>query len=337
MEKPKISIIIPVYNVEKWLNSCLLSVENQSFQEWEAIVIDDASSDNSFDIAHKFELQDSRFKILRLPENLGLGGARNAGCLVAQGDYLFFLDSDDLLPKNILMDMYEVAQKEEADMLIGDFYTFFDGKVEPSTEKMYPANPVFFKNFPYPHVVITWRDMSNNFDLFMISNYSTTCWGKLFKRNLWQELGCHSPQNLRMAEDFIPVKKMIFGSKRIVPYPYCVILYRKRSGSATTKRSLKAFEIIRAYPEAKKMFFEFFPNFEMNEYFEKFFILAFRDHMYFLLPYSKWYSFFKETACIIERMDYAKKIGSLNGISLKNWSSCKIKTFAYLILMPVNS
>ena len=93
---PAISIIIPIYNVEKYLRRCLESVQNQTFTDWEAICVNDGSSDSSADIVREFAARDARFKLVN-KENGGLSDARNAGMAVASGEYILYLDSDDFI------------------------------------------------------------------------------------------------------------------------------------------------------------------------------------------------------------------------------------------------
>ena len=96
MKKPKFSIIVPVYNTEKYLKRCLDSIKSQSFKDYEVIIVNDGSTDNSSDIISKYP-----YKIIN-QENLGLSRARNNGVKEASGDYLIFLDSDDYIEKDLL-------------------------------------------------------------------------------------------------------------------------------------------------------------------------------------------------------------------------------------------
>ena len=105
---PKISIIIPVYNTEKYLPECLDSVLSQIFQDFEIVCVNDGSTDNSLDILNHYAQKDKRFKIIS-QENQGLSGARNTGLDKVNGDYIFFLDSDDTIPSHALETMVKIA------------------------------------------------------------------------------------------------------------------------------------------------------------------------------------------------------------------------------------
>ncbi|MDR1730312.1 MAG: glycosyltransferase [Prevotellaceae bacterium] len=117
--KKKVSIIIPVYNVESYLEECLQSVVNQTFQDMEIILIDDGSSDRSPDIMRMFAEQDDRIKIIT-QVNSGVSAARNRGLRAASGEYFLFIDSDDAILPNTVESLYRRAIKNQNDLLIGN-------------------------------------------------------------------------------------------------------------------------------------------------------------------------------------------------------------------------
>ena len=111
MFNPKISIIVPVYKVEKYLHRCLDSIVNQTFTDWECILIDDGSPDNSGIICDEYAQMDRRFKVIH-QENKGVSAARNAGLDVAKGEWIGFVDSDDWIEKETYEVAYNKAIKE---------------------------------------------------------------------------------------------------------------------------------------------------------------------------------------------------------------------------------
>lgn len=117
---PKISVIIPVYNAEKYLQRCLDSVCKQSLKEIEIICIDDCSSDNSLEILKKYSKNYKNLIVLHLEKNGGESAARNAGLALAQGEYLAFVDNDDELDLNFLEKLYQKARAENADIVKGE-------------------------------------------------------------------------------------------------------------------------------------------------------------------------------------------------------------------------
>ena len=113
---PAISVIIPIYNVEKYLRRCLDSVKNQTFPDWEAICVNDGSPDNSAEILEEYAKKDARFKIVN-KENGGLSDARNAGMAVASGKYILYLDSDDFIHPQTMEIAYSLASRDGSDIV----------------------------------------------------------------------------------------------------------------------------------------------------------------------------------------------------------------------------
>lgn len=113
---PAVSIIIPIYNVEKYLRRCLESILNQTFQDWEAICVNDGSPDNSAAIIEEYAKRDSRFKIVT-KENGGLSDARNAGMKVATGEFVLYVDSDDFIHPQTLEITHSLAVRDGSDIV----------------------------------------------------------------------------------------------------------------------------------------------------------------------------------------------------------------------------
>ena len=111
----KVSVIIPVYNVEPYLKQCMDSVVGQTLKDIEIICVDDGSTDNSLDILREYAAEDSRIQIIE-QKNAGAGAARNNGMRYATGKYLSFLDSDDFFEPRMLEKAYDLAEKDQADL-----------------------------------------------------------------------------------------------------------------------------------------------------------------------------------------------------------------------------
>jgi len=122
--RPKISIIIPMYNVEKYLRRCLNSVLNQTFTEWQAILVDDGSPDKSGEIAEEYATKDNRFVVIH-KENGGLSDARNVGMSKATGEYIMYLDSDDFIHSQTMEIAYNVAKKNKSDIVSFTYDRFY--------------------------------------------------------------------------------------------------------------------------------------------------------------------------------------------------------------------
>lgn len=131
----KISVIVPVYGVEKYIKKCISSIVNQTYSNLEIIIVDDGTKDNSIKIVED-NFNDKRIKIYH-KENGGLASARNYGIKKASGDYLFFVDSDDFLDTNCLFDMYNEIKEKNVDMVISDYYKYYEDGTK-THEKMIP-------------------------------------------------------------------------------------------------------------------------------------------------------------------------------------------------------
>lgn len=123
MKTPLVSVIIPVYNVEKYLEQCLDSIINQTLKDIEIICVDDGSTDRSLEILQEYKEKDNRIKVLT-QKNLYAGVARNTGLKVATGKYLSFLDSDDFFELNMLEEMYNKAEKDNSDIVICGWHNY---------------------------------------------------------------------------------------------------------------------------------------------------------------------------------------------------------------------
>ncbi|MBC9718179.1 bifunctional glycosyltransferase family 2 protein/CDP-glycerol:glycerophosphate glycerophosphotransferase [Streptomyces sp. TRM66268-LWL] len=131
---PRFSVIVPVYKVQAYLHECLDSVLEQSYTDFELIVVDDASPDGSAAIIDEFAARDARVKAIHLPENIGLGPARNKGMSQACGEYLIFLDSDDTLTPDALRSVSErLKETDSPDVLVFDYVSaYWDGRLAPN-------------------------------------------------------------------------------------------------------------------------------------------------------------------------------------------------------------
>ena len=117
----KVSVIVPVYNVEKYIDKCLQSIKNQSLEDFECLIVNDGTKDNSIEIAKKTIGKDSRFRFLD-KENGGLSDARNFGLNEATGEYICFIDGDDYIDRDLLKLSYEKAKEHDSDIVCFDLY-----------------------------------------------------------------------------------------------------------------------------------------------------------------------------------------------------------------------
>lgn len=121
MQKPLISVIVPIYNAEKYLHRCMDSILNQTYKNLEIVLIDDGSKDSSGTICDAYAAKDSRIKVIH-QENSGVSAARNAGLDAAFGDYITFVDSDDYITADMIYELYRTCEDEHCDCSIGGYY-----------------------------------------------------------------------------------------------------------------------------------------------------------------------------------------------------------------------
>lgn len=182
--KVKISVIIPVYNVEKYVIPCLESVKNQTFKEFEAIIVNDGSTDNSLDIVNDYISKNSIKNFFVISQkNQGLSASRNHGMDIAKGEWLFFLDADDWVENNALELLVESAEKYNSDLVIGGYQAVDDviGKTE------------LWSNYPYEYGKIP--EEFNGLHSFGF------CWGRLFKRKIVEDNILRFEERVAYAED----------------------------------------------------------------------------------------------------------------------------------------
>ena len=123
----KISVIIPVYNDEKYLEQCVESVLTQSYHNLEVILVDDGSTDATPAICEDFRRQDDRIRVI-YKQNEGIGASRNTGLAMATGDYILFIDHDDWLLEDHIQKLYDLLKKNQVDIAIGNFSGFLEEK-----------------------------------------------------------------------------------------------------------------------------------------------------------------------------------------------------------------
>ena len=160
----KISVIIPIYNVEPYLKRCLDSVVNQTLSDIEIILINDCSTDNSLEIAQSYTQKDKRIILIDLPINQGAAAARNKGLEVASGEYLGFVDPDDAIDLNFYEELYKKAKETDADIIKGNLILFnLDGTTTLSTlnEKI-TKNGRFEFSYEWPSAIYKHSFVKDN-------------------------------------------------------------------------------------------------------------------------------------------------------------------------------
>lgn len=215
---PKVSVIVPIYNVEKYLEKCINSLLSQTLEDIQIILVNDGSKDNSGNIAKEYEKNNKNRIIYVEKENGGLSDARNYGLKYATGDFIAFLDSDDYIEKNAYEEMFNKAIEENADYVECDFIWEFPNKIR--VDKQYP-----YKNKKE-----------------MLSFVRVVAWNKLIKRQLITDNNLEFPKGLRYEDVEFTYKLIPFINKfTYVDKPF--IHYVQREGSIANVQNERTAEI----------------------------------------------------------------------------------------------
>ena len=227
----KVSVIVPVYNVENYLIECLDSILQQNFDDMEIICVEDCSTDNSLQVLQQMSSKDERIKIIYHSENKGLSAARNSGIACARGKYILFVDSDDVVKENAICTLYETAEKYNTDVLYFDYMKFYGDTLQEKDDvkqdetlnhlvnKMYSGKEFFCASISAkkPFVEV-WRQFLRRD--FLLNRNITFLDGILHEDNLFSFYVSMSAQRVYYIDDIL----------------YC---YRQRQDSIMAKKDEK--------------------------------------------------------------------------------------------------
>lgn len=243
--KETVSIIIPVYNVEKFVERCILSVVNQTYKKLEIILVNDGSKDNSAVICHNYEKQDKRIKVYD-KENGGISSARNFGLAHANGKYIMFLDSDDMLTLNAVETLLNFIQKTKADMCIGKGITINESdNIKPELMKKSTLAKSFNK---YEAIENALYEL----------NFSMGATMKLYKRNVLNNISFPIGKTF---EDLFTLYKVFLNCTKVVYIEFYVYYYVLRTGSIVSNLNpLNNIDFLEAASEIHKFVEEKYPK-----------------------------------------------------------------------------
>ncbi len=219
MNSSKISIIVPVYKVEQYLRRCLDSIVAQTFADWECILIDDGSPDNSGKICDEYAEKDNRFRVFH-QGNAGVSAARNKGLDEARGEWITFVDSDDWVEREMLEDLHKYAKDNCAEVVICGFSNT-DGKqkrksIIPKTGSL---------------------NMPKDFEW-----YFNAPWGKIFKKDIIDKYNIKFPLGITLAEDLWFVFQILYSATNVYGINEILYNYYYNSDSVTKSLSEKNFK-----------------------------------------------------------------------------------------------
>lgn len=208
---PKISVIVPVYNTEKYLHRCIDSVLIQTYQDFELLLIDDGSKDSSGVICDEYAAQDARVRVFH-KDNGGVSSARNLGLDNVRGEWITFVDADDWIEPEMLELLLRKGEETGADIVMGDFLFAYPDRDVPN-------------RFP------DWDDCKTTSLNRYITSIWTCVWGGIHKRSLYEEHQLQSPRGVTYCEDFHLIVRLRYFARKVVNVHRPFYHYRQQEGS----------------------------------------------------------------------------------------------------------
>lgn len=215
--KPSISIVIPVFNAESYIEDCINSINQQSYQNYEIVFIDDKSTDRSVELIKKYVSNDNRIKMVQQTVNSGPMKCRSLGCKEAQGDYIVFCDADDEMPYDALEKLYSKAQETQADIVTG------------LTKLVYPdgTTKIWYESA---------KETGNRQNLLLSLLYGKirhNIWAKLFKSTLFKKNDFEIIDGLKYFEDYYLMMQVANITNTYSRINSIVYLYKQNPMSST--------------------------------------------------------------------------------------------------------
>ena len=250
---PIVSIIVPVYNTQKYVGNCIQSILNQTYNDFEIIIVDDGSNDTIAKLCDGIQAKDCRIKTYHT-KNHGISCARNYGISKAQGDYICFIDSDDLLDKQMIEILFNDIIKNNADItMCGYNYIELDGKVYSryGTKK-----------------IIRYTKEEALISFFDDYSFGVAVWNKMFKKDLVSKIKFNN--DIRINEDRLFLYEYLCLCNKIIYHDLCLYNYIKRENSATTSLfSDKRLDVLRVNDIIENRIINDFNNNELINSFNK--------------------------------------------------------------------
>lgn len=268
---PKVSVIIPIFNVEVYLEETLNSIRNQTLRDIEIICVDDGSTDNTPAILKEYATKDERIRVHH-QKNQGQGKARNVGLDLARGTYVYFMDSDDLLDADALEQCYEIAVWNNLDVVLFEGVSFYeDGELE----QRFPEYKTCYHRKKYYPYIYSGQDMyvmlSKNWDSIV-----QPCM-KLYRRKYLQDNRIRFPENIRFEDEYFAIHSIICAD-RTKTLNYSPYHRRVRSNSTMTNQEDLYLKYI-GYHETACLLLDYLVAHELNE--DTIYCIAFRINYFF--------------------------------------------------------
>lgn len=266
MQDIKVSVVVPIYNTEKFLRKCIESIVNQTLEEIEIILINDGSTDNSHIICEEYSRKYPKKIRYINNKNIGCSATRNLGISLARGEYIAFVDSDDYIEREMYQEMYEKAWKEDIDIVISGIRYHYFNKELLKIREIYPENT------------------KNKIKLLDPKNKIANCYNKLFKRKMLKKYKIVFPENTHNSEDLVFCFEALCVANKIISIPkgyYNYVLHgnnsvfnlEKRVGVFFALKELFLYLEKNDYIKNKKIMDKFYKNFNLHGIKMPFFML----------------------------------------------------------------
>ena len=229
MNQPVFSIVTPVYNADKYLKKSVESILNQKFSDFELILINDSSTDHSFNICNSYAMLDNRVTVLSLKENCGAAEARNRGMEIAKGRYLCFVDADDYIESDFLSVFYNALQEDDYDYIkCGAYEEYYDADERLLYTKVCSINDKSYQNK---------KDIINQvIDMELIPLFGYL-WNSVYSMSIIKENKVCFDFKLKVNEDFCFNIEYLNFVKKMKCISYCGYHYAKRHGNSLSSQS----------------------------------------------------------------------------------------------------
>lgn len=245
---PVVSIIVPVYNVKSYVGECVESLCRQTYTNLEILLVDDGSTDGSGEVCDEYAGRDERIRVIH-QANRGLSGARNMGLDDARGEYIAFVDSDDLVSRNYVETLYELLMKYEADIAACAYIKGTTEQLTDIREKVLSLDNVKEICMPSVKLLKQWHGK--------YKQQETVAWNKLYCREVWNGRKKIRFPESRNHEDVLISHLVVQGAKTIVLTTEILYFYRIRKGSITLPTEYdreKVWQNLRAQRERMEFF-----------------------------------------------------------------------------------
>ncbi len=227
-----ISIVVPVYNAEEYIEKCIKSILKQTYGQWELLLIDNGSTDDSYEVCRKYTQLDERIFVLHQHRNQGVSVARNLGKEKANGEFITFIDADDWVKPDFLEKLIYIQKKEQADMVICGYKAVYESDREEVAEA---ANS---EEKPKKSYRIKVYDIERYMEKYLLQG-NTHCWGVLYHKEVLEEITF--PKGITIGEDLLFLIEAALKAEKIAVTDYKGYQYYINEKGAMKKKFTPAY------------------------------------------------------------------------------------------------